>query len=307
MTAPAFSRAREIGPERRYRVGLIGEGIGASLTPALHEVEAAALGLDYEYLIFDLLALARTADAVGPLLAQAREDGYSAMNITHPCKQRVIDELDELDPDAERLGAVNLVLFEDGRLVGHNTDWIGYRDGLRAGLPGARLDRVVQLGCGGAGAATAYALLTCGAGSLTLSDVDPSRAQALAKRMQGLFAGSVATWSPAEELPSHLRDADGIVHATPLGMAHHPGIAFDVGLLRPDAWVSDIVYRPLQTALVQTATAQGHPVLDGGHMAVGQAFASLQAITGLPPDRTRMVQHFRTLIALEDLAARDAG
>ena len=308
MTAHLASAMPDVDAQRRYVVGLIGEGIGASLTPSLHEAEAAALGLDYSYRIFDLLALGHTPDAVGPLLARAREQGYCAMNITHPCKQRVIDELDELDPDAERLGAVNLVLFEDGRLVGHNTDWMGYRDGLRAGLPGALLDHVVQLGCGGAGAATAYALLTCGATRLTLSDVDPARARSLAARMQHLFPAQVTTAVTTEELPGMLGTADGVVHATPLGMAHHPGVAFDVSLLRPGAWVSDIVYRPLETRLIRAATALGHPVLDGGHMAVGQAFASLEAITGRHPDRARMKQHFRTLVALEETAvARDAG
>ncbi|MCP2635511.1 shikimate dehydrogenase [Microbacterium sp. HD4P20] len=281
----------------RYLVGLIGEGIGASLSPPLHEAEAAALGLQYEYRIFDLIALRRPPEDVGDLLRQAQRDGFAAMNITHPCKQLVVEIVDELDPDAARLGAVNLVVFDDGRLVGHNTDWVGYRDGLTAGLAGASFDRVVQVGCGGAGAATAYALLAHGVTRLELFDVDHGRAEELATRMRALFPAQHVATVPADELPRAIAGASGVVHATPLGMLHHPGVAFDVSLLPRDAWVSDVVYRPLETELIRQAARRGHPVLDGGRMAVGQAYASLQIITGRLPDRDRMEAHFRALVA----------
>jgi shikimate dehydrogenase len=102
-------------PRAHYLVGLIGEGIMASLTPPMHEAEAAALGLQYEYRIFDLIELGRPAEDVGALLAEARRSGFAAMNITHPCKQLVGDIVDELDADAAHLQAVNLVVFERGR------------------------------------------------------------------------------------------------------------------------------------------------------------------------------------------------
>jgi shikimate dehydrogenase len=84
-----------------------------------------------------------------------------------------------------------------------------------------------------------------------------------------------------------------------MGMLHHPGIAFDLDLLKEGAWVSDVVYRPLETELVRRAGERGHPVLDGGRMAVGQACASLRIITGVTPDRDRMQRHFRALINAE--------
>ena len=300
MTDQASGAVRPSPDGRRYLVGLIGEGITASLTPPMHEAEAAALGLEYEYRIFDLIDLGRPAADVGDLLAEAKDMGFAAMNITHPCKQLVLGIVDDLDPDAEHLGAVNLVVFDQGRLIGHNTDWMGYRDGLIAGLPEASFDRVVQVGCGGAGAATAYALLSSGTSRLDLFDVEPGRSEDLAERMRGHFpAQSVVTVSRAE-LADAIAVASGVVHATPLGMLHHPGVAFDPGLLRPGAWVSDVVYRPLETELLRKAAERGHPVLDGGRMAVGQAYASLQIITGTAPDRDRMERHFRALIGAEE-------
>jgi len=287
-------------PDDRYLVGLIGAGITASLTPPMHEAEAAALGLTYGYRVFDLIELGRRAEDVGPLLARAKSSGFAAMNITHPCKQLVVDIVDELDADAEHLHAVNLVVFDGERLVGYNTDWMGFRDGLVAGLPGASFERVVQIGCGGAGAATAYALLSHGTDRLDLFDVDDARAEDLAARMRTYFPAQTVATVARRGLPEVIAAASGVVHATPMGMLHHPGVAFDVDLLREGAWVSDVVYRPLETELIRQAARRGHPVLDGGRMAVGQACASLQIITGRLPDRDRMRRHFHALIGAEE-------
>jgi shikimate dehydrogenase len=292
---------------KRFLVGLIGEGITASLTPSMHETEASEMGLDYEYRIFDLRELGRTAADVGAILTAAQSAGFAAMNITHPCKQLVVDIVDELHADARHLGAVNLVVFENGRLIGYNTDWMGYRDGLTTGLPQASFEHVVQIGCGGAGAATAYALLSNGAQHLDLSDIDHARAEHLAGRMRARFPTQSVAAVPPERLPDAIAGASGVVHATPIGMLHHPGIAFDPELLREEAWVSDVVYRPLETELVRQAVALGHPVLDGGRMAVGQACASLRIITGKRPDHDRMERHFRALISAEARSGTGGG
>jgi shikimate dehydrogenase len=92
-----------------------------------------------------------------------------------------------------------------------------------------------------------------------------------------------------------------------MGMLHHPGVAFDLDLLMDGAWVSDVVYRPLETELLRQAAERGHPVLDGGRMAVGQAYASLQIITGALPDRDRMQRHFRALIGAEEQSGAGGG
>ena len=307
MTPHAAVEATSQRPRDRYLVGLVGEGITASLTPAMHEAEARALGLDYEYRIFDLIELGRPAADVGAILADAQSAGFAAMNITHPCKQLVLDLVDELDTDAAHLRAVNLVVFDDGRLRGYNTDWMGYRDALAAGLPEASFERVVQIGCGGAGAATAYALLTQGTRRLDLFDAEPRRTAELAERMRAHFPEQTIATLSSEELAHAIAAATGIVHATPMGMLHHPGVAFDLDLLQQGAWVSDVVYRPLETQLIRQAARRGHPVLDGGLMAVGQACASLHIITGIRPDRDRMQRHFRELISDEERSVTGKG
>jgi shikimate dehydrogenase len=264
-----------------YLVGLIGAGIGTSLSPPLHECEAAELGLRYAYRTLDLDAL--DAD-VGELLARAVDAGYDGLNVTHPVKQAVIEHLDELDDDAAAIGAVNTVVIRDGRTGGHNTDATGFAESVRRGLPGARLDRVVLLGAGGAGSALAHALRHLGVRELLVADADRDRADELARAVDG---------SVAE--PEDVTNADGLVHATPVGMEGHPGIALDPELLHDGLWVADIVYRPLETELLRAARARGCRTLHGGGMVVFQAAASLELFTGVSPDRERMLRHFGRL------------
>ena len=273
-------------------VGLIGSGIGPSLSPALHEREAAELGLPYRYLRWDLDELGEAPQAVGELLARARADGYRGLNITHPCKRLVLEHLDRVDPDAAVLGAVNTVVFDGSRAIGHNTDHSGFGRSFRRGLPDAALHRVVLLGAGGAGAAVAHALLGLGVGELRVIDAEPERADSLVSALRGHF-GSRA--EAGHDLEAELAVADGLVHATPTGMAAHPGSPVRAELLGPRLWVADVVYRPLRTELIAAASDRGCRVLDGGGMAVFQAVDSFRLFTGVEPDAERVLRHFAEL------------
>lgn len=276
----------------RYIVGLIGSGIGASLSPALHEREADALGLRYAYELIELDP--ETSDAaLGDLIAAARTLGFAGLNVTHPFKQRVLAHLDALAPQAEAVGAVNTIVFEDERAVGHNTDWPGFEESFRRGLPDVRTDAVVLLGAGGAGTAVAHAALSLGTRRLTVVDADDERAAGLAAALAERFGDGRAI---AGDLPA-IADADGLIHATPTGMAAHPGAAVPAPLLRPELWVADVVYRPLDTALLQRARERGCRTLDGGGMAVFQAADALRLFTGVEPDRERMLAHFAQVTA----------
>ncbi|MFF3612858.1 shikimate dehydrogenase [Streptomyces sp. NPDC002580] len=272
-----------------YLVGLIGAGIGPSLSPALHEREAERQGLRCLYRLIDIDTLGAPPEAVGELVRAARDVGFDGLNITHPCKQLVIEHLDDLSPGAAALGAVNTVVFEDGRAIGHNTDVTGFAASFARGLSDVSLERVVQLGAGGAGAAVAHAVLTLGAGHITLVDAMPDRAVSLAAALDRHFGEGRAAAATPEALGALLARADGVVHATPTGMAAHPGLPFPAGLLRPGLWVAEVVYRPLETALLRTARAVGCATLDGGGMAAFQAADAFRLFTGREPDPARML------------------
>ncbi|MDM8193005.1 shikimate dehydrogenase [Pseudomonas koreensis] len=275
--------------------GLIGAGIQASRTPALHEHEGDAQGLRYLYQLIDLDQLRLDSTALPDLLQAAERMNYTGLNITFPCKQAVIPLLDELSPEARGIGAVNTVVLKDGKRVGHNTDCLGFAEGFRRGLTDAARERVVQMGAGGAGAAVAHALLSEGVRQLTIFDVDRERAESLANNLNQHFGASRA--QAGVDLPGALAQAEGLVNTTPMGMVKLPGSPVPAELLSKAMWVAEIVYFPLETELLRDARALGCRTLDGGNMAVFQAVKAFELFSGVAADAQRMLEHFQSMNA----------
>jgi shikimate dehydrogenase len=294
----ALQQAAATAAGRQLLVGLIGSGIQRSLTPALQEEEARAQGLRLHYQLIDLdrvpAGAAQGVQALPSLLQAARTMGFAGLNITYPCKQAVIPLLDELSDEARAMGAVNTIVFRDGKALGHNTDGSGWRWGFQRHLPGADLGRAVLLGAGGAGSAIAHAALRMGMQALVVVDSDLGRASALVESLNAQYSGRRASFTA--DVAAALQGASGLIHATPTGMDKLPGLPLPAGLLRPDLWVSEIVYFPIDTALLQAARAVGCRVSDGGGMAVGQAIGAFEAFTGLQADAGRMLAHFLGLL-----------
>jgi len=280
---------------RQLHVGLIGAGIGRSLTPAMHMREGEHCGLSYRYDLIDLDTRGLSVSDLPALINEAEARGFAGLNITHPCKQAAVALVDELSPDAQTLRSINTVVFQGNRRIGHNTDWWGFAESFRRGLAGVSLARVVQLGAGGAGVAVAHAVAEMGAQSLEIFDLDPSRARALVDQLQP--AHVACRFSVGHDLAAALDAADGLVHATPTGMAAHPGLPLDAQLLSDRLWVAEIVYFPIETELVKCARQTGCRVLDGGGMAVFQAVKAFELFTGIRPAAERMMRHFNSLRA----------
>ncbi|MCV9966947.1 shikimate dehydrogenase [Pararhizobium sp. BT-229] len=278
---------------RVVRAGLIGSGIGLSRTPALHMEEGRQHGIDYRYDLIDLDALGVGPDALESLIAKAEAQGFAGLNITHPCKQAAIAHVDELSDDAAVLQSINTITFNNGKRKGHNTDWWGFQQGFRRGLPDVDLSHAVLIGAGGAGVAVAHALARMGTAKVTIFDVDPARVSAVMDRLVLVHPDCV--FGAGKDLGAVLAGASGIVQATPIGMASHPGTPFDVDLLSANLWVAEIIYFPLETALLTAAAERGCKVLNGGGMAVFQAVGAFELFTGAAPDAERMIRHFSTL------------
>ncbi|MCB8881525.1 shikimate dehydrogenase [Acidisoma cellulosilytica] len=275
------------------RAGLIGAEIQGSRSPAMHMHEGRETGLSYSYELIDTAKRGLGPEDLPDLLDDAERRGFSGLNITHPFKQRVLPLLTALSDDARAIGAVNTVVFSKGQRIGHNTDWWGFLEAFKLGLPNADYTSVVQLGAGGAGAATAFGMLRLGTRRLTIFDTNESRATALASDMQKLFPDSMV--EPGLDLSATLALAQGIVHATPTGMVEHPGLPLPAAFLDPRLWIAEVVYFPLKTALLQEASSRGCRTLNGGGMAVFQAAEAFRLFTGRKPDANRMLSHFRSM------------
>ena len=274
-------------------LGLIGSGIQASRTPAMQEQEAAEHGIRCIYQLIDLDKLKLNTGWIPELLVAAERMGFSGLNVTHPCKQEIVRHLTDLSEHARTLGAVDTILLRDGKRIGHNTDWWGFAESFRHGLPEVPLNRVVQLGAGGAGSATAYAALRLGVKHLTIFDLDVERTEALVENL-GLRFGEERV-EAGEDLAGAMARADGLIHATHTGMVKYPGLPLPEPLLHPRLWVSDIVYFPLETELLRAARRAGCRTLDGSGMAIYQAAKAFELFTGIVPDAGRMARHFASL------------
>ena len=166
--------------QRSVLLGLIGFGIQGSLTPAMHEQEGAAQESELVYKLIDLQKLDLTVKALPELLIAAERMRFRRSQYYLPLQAGSRPLLTDLSDNARALGAVNTVVLQDGKRVGHNTDLFGYAENLRRGLPDVQRDRVVQVGAGGAGSAVAEALMQLDVQHLTVFDTDNARAQHVA-------------------------------------------------------------------------------------------------------------------------------
>ena len=278
---------------RHVLIGLIGTGIGGSLSPAMHEREGQLQDLSYYYQRIDLKEMGLTADALPDLLTAAERMAFTGLNVTHPCKQKVIDCLDELSGEAQAIGSVNTVKFENGKRVGHNTDGAAFVRSFHEELSDLPHRAILLCGAGGAGAAIAHMLLRTIDTRLTIFDVDSGRSASLVDRLARLYGENRIRHSV--NVQQAIEATDGFINATPQGMVESPESPIPDRLLRPSLWVADIVYFPLETKLVIAARSAGCRVMDGGGMAVYQAAGAFEIFTGISPDTARMRQHFRDL------------
>jgi shikimate dehydrogenase len=290
--AIAAAEAEPAAAARRVVAGLVGRGIQASRTPGMHQAEGARLGLGYVYRLFDFDSLGLEDTALPAIIAAAARRGFAGLNVTHPFKESVTVCLDELSPEAAVIGAVNTIVLRDGRSVGHNTDSWGFRESFRRGMAGASLRDVLLIGAGGAGAAVAWALVDRGVERLLIFDVDRAKAARLAGGLSAAAGRGRAC--AAEDLETAIVAVDGLVNATPVGMAKYPGMPLAAEWLRSDLWVADIVYFPRETELLRAAGAAGCRTLPGTGMAVFQAVKAFELITGVAPDAGQMARHFET-------------
>lgn len=268
------------------RVGLIGAGIGASRTPAMHVAEGRAQGLAYTYDLIDTDHLGTRPGDLGALLTRLEDEGYAGVNVTFPWKREVLAHVPRQADSARAVGATNTIVFTRQGRVAHNTDYSGFAESFQRSRGTHPHARALLLGAGGAGGAVANALLDTGVQHLAIHDVNLAAAVALARACADrLGPGRVRV---ATDLGFEAAQADLIVNATPVGMAKLPGCPIDPGLLDPRHLVAEIVYFPLETELLAQARARGCATIDGSGMAVHQAAAAFALFTGLTPDAARM-------------------
>lgn len=254
---------------------LIGSPVAHSLSPVIHQAAFDAAGVDWRYVAFDVAA-GRADEA----LQAMRALGIAGMSVTSPHKQQVAACVDARSPAAEALRSVNTVTsVGNGRLVGHSTDGDGFVAALGAAGVGVAAMRVVVLGAGAAARSVIVALAAAGAGSIAVVNRSPGPA-AEAVALVPHVAAAVAV---AGDLTSTIATAELVVNATSVGFGSDE-LPLDPAVLHPEQLVADLVYHPLDTALLRAARAVGARTFDGLGMLVHQAALQQQLWLGQLPD-----------------------
>jgi shikimate dehydrogenase len=265
----------------------------------MHNAAFAATGIDGEYVLREL-----EPDEVPAAVAAARGPDWLGLGVTAPYKKVVADLVDEVEPDARAIGAVNnAVRTADGRLVGFNSDAPGFRAGVELAL-GRPLEglEVVVAGAGGAANAVVYALLTAGARRVTIGNRTVEAAADLARRFAGTGSARLQAVGLGDEaFRAALGSADLAVNATTVGMTD-PGTTFDVEELPDRATVFDLVYVPPETPLLAAARARGLRAANGSEMLIAQAAIAFERWTGIPASRVAGVMREAVAPLLADPA-----
>lgn len=262
------------------QLGLIGDAIARSRSPALHVAAGRHAGLNVRY---DRLVPALLQRDFETVFKEVQTAGYRGVNITYPYKEQVAPMVQLADPVLAAIGAVNTVTFETDGPHGHNTDYTGFKAAYRIALGDGRPGPVLMLGAGGVGRAIAFGLADLGAETLILQDVDCAKAEGLARDLRTAF--------PAQRVLTEIdTDAtlDGLINCTPIGMDGKPGNPMPGWAIARANWAFDAVYTPKDTAFLRAAEAQGLRILSGWELFFHQGLHAWAIFSGNNADAGRL-------------------
>jgi len=265
------------------RLGLIGDNIAASRSPRLHELAGLqnARVVQYDRLVPQ--DLGQSWDAIFDGLAAK---GYRGTNITYPYKEKVVPRLVIGDPLVRAIGACNTAIFDQGRALGHNTDYSGFVAAYRRLRGDTPTGPVLMIGTGGVGRAVAFGLVALGTPEIRLVDMDPAKARALADDLRASAPGLRVI--VGEDAATAAQGAEGLINCTPVGMVGKPGTPLPAAAMASGTWAFDAVYTPVDTQFLTDAAARGLQILSGWELFFYQGVHAWTLFTGLPLDEARL-------------------
>ncbi len=256
--------------------GVIGNPLGHSLSPIMHNAGFKELGLNFIYVPFEV-----SEKGLANTLIMLKAKDFRGLNITHPFKIKIIDYLDELDELAEEIGAVNTIVNNEGTLTGYNTDTYGAlealsRNGVTIETSGGK---ILILGAGGAARAVAVPIAKAGK-NLIIANRTLQRAEDLVDKLNS-FTASGSEAIKIEEVETVIDTLDIVINCTPVGMKGGPGgVPIPTGLISNDLIIFDIVYSPRDTPLISAAKNVGAKVIYGYEMLIYQGMKAFELWTG---------------------------
>lgn len=274
----------------RQIYGVIGKPTGHSLSPAMHEAAFKELNIDGTYVAFEV-----EEDRLKQAIDGVRGLGISGLNVTIPHKVEVMKYLDEIDPIAERIGAVNTIVHKDHRLIGYNTDGEGYLQALLPIIPRPLEEmRVLILGAGGAAKGVAISLALHGVKELCISNRTVSKADALVQECSSITKSSSMPITLAQ---ARLTEFDLIVNTTSIGMTPNvEQMPLSLEMIARGGVVSDLIYTPSKTRWLKDAESRGAIVQNGLEMFINQGALAFEKWTGKDAPREVMKKKVKEIL-----------
>lgn len=270
------------------KLGLIGQSIAQSRSPALHVM----LGEMYnEPVTYELHEPADASEAAFvATLNSLREQGYRGTNVTFPYKQLAVSHAAETNQGVRLVGSTN-TLNLSGTVAAYNTDYSGFIRGYRGRVGEQPAGRVLLIGAGGVGRAVAFGLFEVGASEVMIADLNVDSAASLAAALNA--AGFKASCVSPEGLEAAATSADGLVNCTPVGHYKTPGLPIAAELIGPQRWAFDAVYTPIDTEFLVQAHRQGLAIVSGFDLFIYQGIDAFEIFTGIRADAQAVLQRFK--------------
>lgn len=267
----------------QVKLGLIGDNIARSRSPHLHQTAGRLTGLNVTY---DRLIPKDMGLSFDEVFEQARSSGYRGINVTYPYKELVTAKVEVADPLVRAIGAVNTVVFGQGRPQGFNTDYSGFISAYRRIRGEVAPGIVCLIGTGGVGKAVAFGLLGLKAATIRLVDLNPAKTEALRDALLATGSGTrIEIHTDAVEAAAA---ADGLINCTPLGMVGLEGTPLARAAMEGASWAFDAVYTPVETQFLMDAEASGLAIISGYELFFGQGLDAWQIFTGVPIDAVQL-------------------
>ncbi len=263
------------GLDTPIKLGLIGDNIRDSRSPDLHRIAGRMCGIEVSYELMVPTALGKDFSTV---FEECRNE-MRGVNVTLPYKERIFRHVEVADPLVRQMATINTVVFEGGRAIGHNTDYSGFVAAFFAQFGAMSPGKAVLIGAGGVGRAVGFGLLALEASHIVICDSDANKAEALAWDLRKASAG--INVHVEAELTVALREADGILNCTPLGMHGYPEFALPRALFDGIKWGLEAVYTPVRTKFKTEAEAAGINMLSGYELYFNQGIQAFTIFTGL--------------------------
>jgi len=267
------------------RLGLIGDNIAMSQAPRLHRLAAH---LAAQTVTYDKLVPRELGKSFEELFDDCARSGYRGVNITYPYKERVVSRIEVEDKLVRTIGAVNTVVFKNGRGLGFNTDYSGFGAAYRGTRGGTPPGPTYLMGAGGVGRAIAFCLVALGATDIRITDRNPVKANALAAALHAISPGVRTQVGIGPDAAALAHGVEGVVNGTPIGMAGHPGTPLPRASMAGARWAFDAVYTPVDTVFLRDAEAEGLTVITGYELFIGQGIDAWKIFTGTSVDSRQL-------------------